>query len=1524
MAQDNSTAQDEYGFLSVAQNITNFGIFENIMSHIKNLSSLGPRTTGYEGCDKAAEYIRSKFEEYGLKPLEGTENYFQTYDLTAPVDHNTTIEVLYPNGTQIEIAGYALWPNDVQACTTPPDGIEGPLIDVKEGFLSDFNGKEVNGSIVLMDFNSGDNWLNAAKFGATAAIFIEPYDTNRIEAEKKFTTTPLYFPRIYVNRTYGEALRRALSQSAATEKLTVRIKSDMRYETVQAKNVISVIEGENTNEAIIFSSYYDSWSVVPKLNPGADEASGVASLLELAHFFSTREKPLRNIVFAAFSGHWEALAGAREFVEEFVETEPVVNGSKKYWFLINLDFSSDSEFMTYLYTGDFYHINKGHVGMRFDPLIRSLLEIKYIPALDSLTKSKSWEYDFSGRSGGYGKLDLFGFAQFPTFVVMDSEPFAAAGGVGISFRTSSCYRLNWGHPFNTASKVNIQSLKHQVVFTFCIANALADEPSYGWTEWELISPKRVWTSMSQSEGAGVVTVYGDVVEYDASKGFYSNSNILQPGYQILVEAFLGWNTWYAITRFNPFTRIITTVNASGQYTIHALGCYYTLAQFAYERVNGPYDFLAYVINRTTGQIEYAPDLGQFGLAQYKFRDFYLKVHPQFVRTVVFETGSIVLYDLIDPGSAYPAARKDYHKYAAAPRTWLIPITIQINDFESHSPLTTYGVIYSVDTCESLAIIFVPPETPFEILIVYSWVGGRRLIGVLANMSASVPQGTGLIAKAGEYLPITFTPLRFAEDLYYLNRYRLDLLLSYNVNSTYAATWIKSAETELAVAHSALNERNYEKAYTAALGAWSFMGVTHESTRSTIDDTVRATIFFSAILIPFSFLAERLFVRAGGRKRIVAIIAIFSILLGTLVFLHPGFKIASGSFALLLSFAALILSIPVLAILFSDIFGFFKELRQKIIGLHFAEISRFGAITMAFSVGIGNMWRRKLRTTLVLVTVILITVSLISLTSVATIAIPRTQVSERTTQGPRVRPAFYNGILIKHQGGQYDISPGLTSIMETLIEEEVPISTIKLNERCWEFPAPSVESSEHQTKTFFEVRSSNKSFNRIEAIEGLSPNEPLFTPINESLIEGEWFTEDDFQSCIISQYVQTILGVEVFDKISVWGLNLTIKGIIDGPTADEIRDVDGRGIAPVMSVAAGQPPTEVPFDRVIIVPYKFAKSILAAPLSSLSFEIPVETAEKVALKLVFGGAGFYEIYVSSEDQVSLYRSTGGLVVKGWQFMPIPIILGALTVLNTLVASIYERRKDISTYSSVGLAPLHVAGMFFSECVVFAVIGSILGYILGTGVLIVLINTQALPPGFVPNFSSSYVIIAVLVSMAATMGASLLPLYMVARQVTPSLERKWKIPTKPMGNEWAIPLPFETEEEEVIGTLAFIKEFLETHAVERAETFVTREISYREEVDERGRPVKALTATIVLPPYDASIVQSASINARWSEETQRYAFELYSKQLSGLQRGWIKSNRAFADEIRKQLLLWRGIPPENRRKYVQMAKKELKPV
>ena len=58
------------------------------------------------------------------------------------------------------------------------------------------DGVQVEGAVVLMDFNTGDAWLNSGYLGAGGVVFIEPDSTVYLEGERKFLTgllqTPLF------------------------------------------------------------------------------------------------------------------------------------------------------------------------------------------------------------------------------------------------------------------------------------------------------------------------------------------------------------------------------------------------------------------------------------------------------------------------------------------------------------------------------------------------------------------------------------------------------------------------------------------------------------------------------------------------------------------------------------------------------------------------------------------------------------------------------------------------------------------------------------------------------------------------------------------------------------------------------------------------------------------------------------------------------------------------------------------------------------------------------------------------------------------------------------------------------------------------------------------------------------------------------------------------------------------------------------------------------------------------------------
>jgi hypothetical protein len=83
---------------------------------------------------------------------------------------------------------------------------------------------------------------------------------------------------------------------------------------------------------------------------------------------------------------------------------------------------------------------------------------------------------------------------------------------------------------------------------------------------------------------------------------------------------------------------------------------------------------------------------------------------------------------------------------------------------------------------------------------------------------------------------------------------------------------------------------------------------------------------------------------------------------------------------------------------------------------------------------------------------------------------------------------------------------------------------------------------------------------------------------------------------------------------------------------------------------------------------------------------------------------------------------------------------------------------------------------------------------------------LPPTHVFNFASTFTVVGLLTIIIASLAAVSYSTLLASRIITPSLERRWKLKTKPKGDEWDIALPTSaTSLEETRGILAYLYEY-----------------------------------------------------------------------------------------------------------------------
>jgi len=265
--------------------------------------------------------------------------------------------------------------------------------------------------------------------------------------------------------------------------------------------------------------------------------------------------------------------------------------------------------------------------------------------------------------------------------------------------------------------------------------------------------------------------------------------------------------------------------------------------------------------------------------------------------------------------------------------------------------------------------------------------------------------------------------------------------------------------------------------------------------------------------------------------------------------------------------------------------------------------------------------------------------------------------------------------------------------------------------------------------------------------------------------------------------------------------------------------------------------------------------------------------------------------------------------GWEVIPVVLAIGALNVTMTLLGNLKERTREIYVFTAVGLSPLGSALMYVTETLTCAVASVVTGYVLGFAANQALAAAGFLPSAYVLNYASAFVVIALAVLIASALAASLYPSMVAATMITPSLERRWKPPTKPRGDTWTIPIPVRfPSREEALGSLLYIYEYFTGMGKERP-YFIVRE------ANPPSRASPAVRALVALAPYELGVTREALIQLLADEIRKVYTFSLKLTRLTGSRSVWEANSYYFIDDVRKQALMWRTLPPEKRSEYVK---------
>jgi hypothetical protein len=135
----------------------------------------------------------------------------------------------------------------------------------------------------------------------------------------------------------------------------------------------------------------------------------------------------------------------------------------------------------------------------------------------------------------------------------------------------------------------------------------------------------------------------------------------------------------------------------------------------------------------------------------------------------------------------------------------------------------------------------------------------------------------------------------------------------------------------------------------------------------------------------------------------------------------------------------------------------------------------------------------------------------------------------------------------------------------------------------------------------------------------------------------------------------------------------------------------------------------------------------------------------------------------------------------------MVLVMLNIGLSMFATVNERSDEISSLSSVGLNPTHIAALFIAEASIIGFIGGGFGYLLGISGY----RLASLLGGLQvrEKVSAEWGVIAIFFSVFTAIIASLIPALQSSTTITPSLLRKWSIRKVDQPREYNRPWVFD---------------------------------------------------------------------------------------------------------------------------------------
>lgn len=1432
---------------------------------------LADRSSGGRGNEQAIDHIVQSFEEAGLSQV-GSHRFL------APVPEvlSASLEV---SGKTMEIFPWG--PNVVYLPMTPEEGIRGPLLYVGDGADHRFNGREVEGTIVLMDMESRGNWMTAAMLGAKALIFLGSHDSRRGDFQQKNIPTPVAFPRFWVPPEAGESLRKMASE-VVPPRVVLRCRT--RWENRMLQNIYGFLPGKNPdlkNQLIVVDAFYDASSHLLGLAPGADEATSITQLLHLARQLA-RDPPDRSVLFLAAGGNGQALAGTRHFIHTVTARKKILRRERK-----------DLDNQKRIVDEDLELLQQGNPLDVKDPVGRRRV-------LELLVEGAKNKADLLTREAQYQRM-LVSHGAGRT--VEDSRPYRLISWVtnleGLSPRQREIALgiLKETIPILKTKQKELKQRIQALKSSNHLRNLVDEYSPVLFLSLHL---------SSHSPQMGIVELGESYPLRESVRRMVRSSRLVdlfqRLGAEVSREA-----GFPGMIRDASGTGAVEGVQGVAHHRGHLccdVGVIAGLSSVSLmtledsrSRWSTPHDTLDHVnrenIHRMSRvlppllhrlfshpSLPTAPEGGIRGLASLEGRANFIRQGELFAdqpapgtivsvfqkenifRAMVHQDGTFFMPGLannrvalekliIEPYGVDPqtgridrtADKKQTGKinYRVKVKTDLASISLVMFHCQQTDVLPIFnprnlGYLTKVELLDAAT-----ETTPLKHW--YSRVDGRNTNAIsifleegtrfklilsdsllskdffLLNSSPENPTGKGFLIGNPPILP--FAPYGVASDLRLLVGGRLENLFQHGIVNRHLESLYESSSENLRQAAESLDGKLYGTFRQFTGAALSKLNSVYEEIERNQRDVLAGVMFFIALFVPFAHCMERfLFAFRHVYQQIAAFLIILLITIFIIRALHPAFRLTYSPMVVIIAFFIVSLSLLVSWIIFVRFEEQMARMESRAAHLQTPEASKRQSFGAGFSIGVSNLNRRKLRTALTCLTLIILTFTVMSFTNVKSL--------RRTTRTLIAPDAPYKGILIRHQ----------YRLPLPLLPLEGMIGRYGNEASVW--PRGWLESTSRRDRIVANLVSGDVSA-PLEGILGLGSAPP--ESLRKMISHGRWFAPGELDGILIPLAVAALLNLDpkkdLNATVRLMGDPYRVVGFIDGDALQSWRDLDQESMLPAYpEQTPGEELTEAEVEAM-----QSGEEML--PLTgrfrtangNMTVIIPFDRmlqygGKLMAISILPVGESWtpldaadelstwfgYPLFVGEEG--TWYHSAGTTMrYQGVANLFVPVLIVVFITLNTMIGHVHERQREIGTYTSVGLAPTHVGFLFIVEALSLAVISTVIGYILAQLSAKYLGDTPLFSQ-LTFNYSSLASVACMFLVFAVVFVASLYPARLAARLAMPDVEQSWKLP-EPEGEAIRMTLPFLFKYEEEKGVMGFLHTFFLSHEDAAQESFIADE-------------------------------------------------------------------------------------------------------